>query len=99
MADVSNGKDRVKNLGLISAAGSAGFVFGPLIGGVFSDTHLVAWFNFATPFYLDAIVALLNCVLLLVTFEETYQASGKIKLNLAKGWQIFIEAFKRRQNH
>ncbi len=95
MADVSSGKDRIKNLGLISAAGSAGFVFGPLIGGVFSDAKLVSWFSFSTPFYLDAMVAILNCALLMFSFEETYRASGKVVFNITKGLNIFIQAFKR----
>lgn len=96
MADISTGKDRLKNLGLISAAGSGGFVFGPLIGGVFSDSQLVSWFSFSMPFYIDAIVATLNCFLLMSVFKETYEAPGKIKFNILKGFNIFAEAFKRK---
>lgn len=96
MADISSGEDRAKNLGLIGAAGSAGFVIGPIIGGYFSDSQIVHWFNYATPFYIDAIITVLNALLLFFTFKETYISKKHLSLNFIKGIQIFAQAFVRK---
>lgn len=97
IADLSSGKERAKNLGLIGAAGSAGFVIGPIIGGYFSDANLVHWFNYSTPFYLDSILSLLNAVLLFFMFKETYVTNRKLRLNFIKSVQIFSQAFARKE--
>lgn len=96
MADLSSGKERAKNLGLIGAAGSVGFVIGPIVGGYFSDSSISHWFNYSTPFYIDALIALINAVLLFYTFKETYSTKRKLVLNFMKGVQTFTQAFVRK---
>ncbi|MEF8839207.1 MAG: MFS transporter [Haloarculaceae archaeon] len=49
VADVTPPEDRAKGLGLIGAAFGLGFVFGPAIGGFFSDPGLVASVDAALP--------------------------------------------------
>lgn len=51
MADISSAKDKARNFGLVSAAFGAGFVLGPLIGGLLST------FGPRAPFYAAAILA------------------------------------------
>ncbi len=54
VADISARTDRAKNFGLIGAAFGAGFILGPLIGGIAGE-----WGTRA-PFYAAATLALLN---------------------------------------
>src|SRR3990167_6391779 len=70
--DISKPEHKARNLGLILFFTSMGFVFGPIAGGVLSDTDLVPWFNYAVPFYFAAIISLLNAALLLFLFHETF---------------------------
>lgn len=61
LADVTDEKNRTKGLGLISAAFSAGFIFGPAFGGL-----LAAQFGPRIPFFVAALMSL--ATILLSTF-------------------------------
>ncbi|HMU11279.1 MAG TPA: TCR/Tet family MFS transporter [Ferruginibacter sp.] len=54
IADISNADNRAKNFGMIGAAFGLGFIIGPLMGGVVSQ------FGERVPFYVAAVLALLN---------------------------------------
>lgn len=69
--DVSSSKNKALNMTLISVAGGAGFIIGPIIGGYFSNTLLSHWFSFSTPFYIACALALINAACLASTFRET----------------------------
>lgn len=55
MADISTAKEKSARFGLIGAAFGAGFVLGPLIGGLLGE------FGTRAPFYAAALLAALNC--------------------------------------
>ena len=65
MADISAPEDRAANFGLIGAAFGAGFVLGPLIGG------LLAEFGTRAPFYAAATLSGLNAVFGYLVLKET----------------------------
>jgi len=92
--DISSDEHKARNIGLILLSVSLGFVFGPIIGGVLSNTHFVSWFSFSTPMYFAAIISLLNALFLWRLFHETYEATGKIRIRLHHAIYIFISAFK-----
>lgn len=94
IVDLSAPKQKARNLGLILFFSSIGFVFGPMIGGVLSDSQLSSYFNFAMPFYFAAGISLLNAVLLQYFFKETFMQTQKLSLKFHYAIQIFISAFK-----
>lgn len=99
IVDASSEDDLSHNMGFMSLATCLGFVAGPIIGGVFSDRHLVAWFSLALPMMLAAALALLNLYLLRRLFNETFVPGAAAQLKAAQfnlwiGVKQFIEAFK-----
>lgn len=65
VADITSEEDRGKGMGIIGASVGLGFIFGPAIGGIFSDTNL------SLPFYLAAASSLLTFFLVLFILKES----------------------------
>ncbi len=65
-------KQRVKNYSLIGAAFGLGFILGPAIGGILSDSSISPYFNIQVPFYAAAFFTLVNMVFVL-RLPETLQ--------------------------
>lgn len=97
IADISTEQDKVHNMSFIIVANCLGFVFGPIIGGYFADSHLISWFTFSTPFYAASVLAIINAALLLYTLRETVQPKEGVKLSLARGIIVFKEAFTNKK--
>lgn len=94
IVDLSHPEHKARNLGLILFFISLGFIFGPLLGGLFSDQNLVPWFSYTTPFYFAALLSLLNLVLLWFLFHETFYKTGKVTIKLHHAINIFVSAFR-----
>lgn len=71
IADITEPKDRAKTFGLIGAVFGVGFIIGPFVGGVLSDSHVVSWFNSAVPFIFTAILSFVNVLMVIFRFSET----------------------------
>lgn len=71
MADISAPEDRAANFGLIGAAFGAGFVLGPLVGG------LLAEFGTRAPFYAAAALSGLNALFGYIVLKETLPATNR----------------------
>lgn len=97
IVDVSSPHNKARNIGLILLSVSLGFVFGPIFGGVLSNTDLVPWFSFQTPMYFAALLAFVNAVLLYSSFKETIKTTQEtLKIRWHHALHIFISAFKHR---
>ena len=94
MIDVSNKKDKVRNLGLVLVAFAIGMVGGPFIGGFFSDNAIFSWFNLATPFYVVLIIIIVNIVFIQAYFHDNIKCSGKFVFKVSDSIAPFIAAFK-----
>ncbi|MEP7147150.1 MAG: MFS transporter [bacterium] len=66
ISDITSREERTKGIGMISAAFSLGFVFGPAIGGVLSQQY-----GYGFPVYVSAGLALIAALLCLFIFKET----------------------------
>lgn len=94
IVDISSPEDKARNIGFILLASSLGFVFGPLAGGILSDSRFFSWFNYATPMLFAGIFSLANAGLLWKYFSETFTATRKAKIQPSLAFKIFIDAFK-----
>lgn len=96
IADVSTHENKTVNMGLLGFASCTGFVIGPIIGGYFANEQLVSWFGSWTPFFIAAFLALANAVGVWFAFKETYQPTQRKKLQLIKGFTVFLSAFSNK---
>lgn len=79
IADITTPENRAKNFGLIGAAFGLGFIFGPALGGLLSDSHLVSWFGVVTPFYFAAILCLADVAVVAWGLSETNPFTGQAR--------------------
>lgn len=77
IVDLSTEKNKALHMSYIAIAQSIGFVFGPLIGGVFSNQDFYKHFDFDTPFYICGVFALLGFIWILTSFKETKMKEQK----------------------
>jgi predicted MFS family arabinose efflux permease len=81
-------------IGYVLLATSLGFVVGPLLGGVLSNSHYVSWFNFTVPMYFVAALSAINLLLLATIYKETFIITEKVKIRPARAVELFTDAFK-----
>jgi MFS transporter, DHA1 family, tetracycline resistance protein len=77
IADITPPADRGRRFGLIGAGFGAGFVLGPVIGGLLAEVHLHA------PFYAAAGLATANLILGLFVLPETLLPENRRPFSLA----------------
>ncbi|WP_419418434.1 MFS transporter [Legionella sp. D16C41] len=94
IADISTTENKASNMSLMTLALSFANVAGPLIGGVFSDHSLFAFFNFSMPFFISAAFALIAAIWLYYGFAETYSSHQVKSTNLLRPIYIFIDGIK-----
>lgn len=94
IGDISTAATKAKNMSIIAMSYSAGAILGPLIGGITSDHAIVSWFNYSTPFYLAAGLALIALIWIYTSFQETFTSLTKQRIRLLRPIKIFIEAFE-----
>ncbi|MGQ0602369.1 MAG: MFS transporter [Anaerolineales bacterium] len=66
LSDITEEKNRARGLGIVNAAFSAGFIFGPAFGGL-----LAAWFGPRVPFFAAAGFSLLTVLLTIFFLPES----------------------------
>ncbi|WP_226086278.1 MFS transporter [Mesobacillus sp. S13] len=84
VADITSEEDRGKGMGIIGAAVGLGFIFGPAIGGVFSQSSL------STPFFLAGATSLIT--FLFVTFVLKESLSPEQRNNQEKERTSLLKA-------
>lgn len=70
IADITPAEQRSKGMGMIGAAFGLGFVFGPLIGGIFSAEEFGPW-KYTLPGWVATALSLLNFISVLALVKET----------------------------
>lgn len=92
VADISDQKKRARNFGLVSAAGGAGLILGPSIGG------LIGEYGVRLPFYAAGILAALNVLYGFFVLPESLQPEGRRAFNIKRanpiGGLIKVSGYK-----
>lgn len=92
IADVTSRENRAKGMGLFGAAFGLGFVFGPAIAGMLSK------FGVHVPFYVAAVLSLVNAVVLYLVLPESLSAEARANLPERKGRAMqMIESLRERE--
>ena len=94
IADITTGKQRTVMMSFIILAVALGVVFGPMIGGTLSSLRLLHNVNYIAPFGVAMIFALLNAAWLKYRFHETFFPKHENKIQLTKGFRVFLHAFR-----
>ncbi len=94
IADMSDGKSKTRNFGLIGMAFGFGFIVGPFLGGVLSDPQIVSWFNFDTPFWCAFGLSFLNILLIVTRFKETLPHPIQTPLSIWTGFRNLKRAYQ-----
>ncbi|MRH44357.1 MFS transporter [Aquibacillus halophilus] len=71
VADITSDEDRGKGMGIIGASIGLGFIFGPAIGGVFSEISL------SLPFYIAGASSLLTFLLVTLLLKESLSIENR----------------------
>ncbi|KSU84228.1 MFS transporter [Fictibacillus enclensis] len=85
VADITTPENRGKGMGIVGAAVGLGFIFGPAIGGIFSESSL------NTPFYLAGASSLITFFLVLFVLKESLPKDMRTTGNVkgASRWEAF----------
>ncbi|MEL6845198.1 MAG: MFS transporter [Bacteroidota bacterium] len=95
IADISKPEDRAKNFGVVGMAFGIGFVIGPFLGGILSNSDIVSWFNYATPFMLSALLVVINLLLVYFAFPETLlKPNPNASISPLNGFKNIGKAFR-----
>jgi DHA1 family tetracycline resistance protein-like MFS transporter len=98
IADISrNEKEKVRNFGMIGAAFGLGFIIGPALGGLLSDSHISPYFTIETPFMGAGILAFINFNLVHFALPETLKNKKKRKINFKDSFNNLRIAFSLKQ--
>lgn len=95
--DLSTEQTKARNISLITAANSFGFIVGPLITGAFSYPLFGFTPSLSAPFYFAALLPITTLFFLIFYFKETYSGNRQLKLNLLIAFQSIYLAFRNRK--
>lgn len=93
ISDLSTKETKARNFGLIGMAFGIGFVIGPYLGGKLSDPGIVSWFNLSTPFFVAAILTVLNIFFITFNLSETLKIRGVLDVDYLGGIRNLIRGF------
>lgn len=89
-------KSKEHNLSWVVFIDSVGLILGPVLGGVTADSDIVSWFDYTTPFYITALLSLVNLALLYFCFDAQSKKKWK-RIHLTKGFKLFMSAFTQKK--
>lgn len=93
IVDISNQQNKASNISLIQLSLGLAWVFGAPIGGFLSNSAIVSWFNYSTPFLMLTLGLLIILIAVIVALPETLKTfKPEQKINFLKSVQLSYEA-------
>ncbi len=93
LADISKPEERARNFGLIGMAFGLGFILGPFLGGILSDSSVFYLFDYSTPLWFAALLTAVNIYYVARQFPETFKPSAEGNVSLLTGINNIKRAF------
>ena len=98
IADLSHDEHhRAKGFGHLAMLAGLSFILGTFLGGQFSDSTFNPHFNAALPFWIAAVLCLINLFFLLFAFQETTSQHTRQSFHFWKGLQNIKKALTIKQ--
>ncbi|HJO92239.1 MAG TPA: MFS transporter [Victivallales bacterium] len=92
-ADLSTPETKARNMGWITFAVAIGIIIGPLISGFTTDSNIFSWFSVNTPFWIAAVLTIINASFLIRFLKETFAKKGNAKIEFFKVFSAFMFIF------
>jgi DHA1 family tetracycline resistance protein-like MFS transporter len=86
--------NKKKWYGRMNIAVTVGFILGPFLGTIFSDTRKVSWFDDSTPFYVAAIISVVTFIAVKFYFKETLR--NRIKTEYSRSLAKYLQNYVRK---
>lgn len=99
IADLSTPDNKAWNMSLVTLTNCIGLIFGPFVGGVFTETYFLKIFGYPFPFLLAAIFAVIGFFLILGLFQETFMPNISKKVKISRPVTIFCDALSNNYVH
>lgn len=93
ISDISSKEDKVKNFGMLGAIFGISFILGPFLGGKLSDSEVVSFFNYETPFIVSSALSFINLVLIGTIFKDTLANRIERSVSFKSGLKNLAKAF------
>src|SRR3990167_41008 len=87
IGDISDPQNKAIHMGYLQVVISIGAFIGPIIGGYFADRFWFSTLNYALPYMIAGMFAVLAILLTIVVFKETLVTRKKVKESLSS-WLI-----------
>ncbi len=87
-ADISSPKTKARNFAYIGVAIDAGFIFGPVLGGVLSDSSIHPAFNAALPFWLACPLFAANAIAVALFLKLPQSAASSVARSGRSVWNM-----------
>ncbi len=87
-------KTKARNFGLLSVLTGFSFILGAFLGGKFSDSTVVKFFNPALPLWMASLLSLVNLFFIIFAFKETIEIKKDVKFDLLEGIHNIRDALK-----
>ena len=94
--DIAPENKKATFIGYVLLSSSIGFIAGPMIGGLMSNSNYISWFDFSTPMYTASILSFVNIMLLVILYKESAKIDIKVKIHVTRAITLFIDAFKNK---
>jgi MFS family permease len=94
VADIAPVNERSRLFGYVYLSSSLAYVVGPLAGGKLADSHLVSWFDYATPFWAATILLVAILAFTALEFTETSERRSSDPVALMHSFSSLRDAFR-----
>lgn len=93
IADITPPRQRTARFGLVGAAYGIGFIIGPVIGSILSNSDIVSWFNPSTPFWATAVLSVFAALLIQLYMSETHTPTNEGAISWFASIKHIIHAY------
>ena len=92
IVDLSTPQTKARNISILQITLGFAWVIGPPLGGWLSQSSVVSWFNYATPFWILTVLLVVAWLITIFFFQETIKVKQPMQGSLLNQFQGFTQA-------